>query len=132
MSKSLLPLHIYSARNNKSNFHYEQRTRNNMKRSSSDTFSCTVPEFCCKNVHGLQNFTGEGLSPGSAENETLALDVTSWCSSVWLCRLGIFICYIHFFFLWLCDPIRVMASSFLRFLDHTQRRTTVGRTPLDE
>ena len=23
-------------------------------------------------------------------------------------------------------------SSFLRFLDHTQRRTTVGRTPLDE
>ena len=24
------------------------------------------------------------------------------------------------------------ASSFLRFLDHTQRRTTVGRTPLDE
>ena len=25
-----------------------------------------------------------------------------------------------------------MASSFLRFLDHTQRRTTVGRTPLDE
>jgi len=25
-----------------------------------------------------------------------------------------------------------MASSFMRFLDHTQRRTTVGRTPLDE
>ena len=24
-----------------------------------------------------------------------------------------------------------MASSFLGFLDHTQRRTTVGRTPLD-
>ena len=34
------------------------------------------------------------------------------------------------FFLWRCDPTRVMASSFLRFLDHTQRRTTVGRTPL--
>jgi hypothetical protein len=31
-----------------------------------------------------------------------------------------------------CDPTRVMASSFMRFLDHTQRRTTVGRTPLDE
>ena len=42
---------------------------------------------------------------------------------------------LHFttlFFLWRCDPTRVMASSFLRFLDHTQRRTTVGRTPLDE
>jgi len=25
-----------------------------------------------------------------------------------------------------------MASTFLRFLDHTQRRITVGRTPLDE
>jgi hypothetical protein len=28
--------------------------------------------------------------------------------------------------------LRHNASSFLRFLDHTQRRTTVGRTPLDE
>jgi hypothetical protein len=36
------------------------------------------------------------------------------------------------FFLWLCDPTRVMTSSFLKFLDHTQRRTAVGRTPLDE
>jgi hypothetical protein len=35
------------------------------------------------------------------------------------------------FFLCRCDPTRVMAS-FLRFLDHTQRRTIVGRTPLDE
>jgi len=25
-----------------------------------------------------------------------------------------------------------MASSFMRFLYHTQRRTTVGRTPLNE
>ena len=37
-----------------------------------------------------------------------------------------------FFFLWRCDPTWVMASSFLRFIDHTQRRTTDGRTPLDE
>jgi len=37
-----------------------------------------------------------------------------------------------FFFLWRCDPTRVMASSFLMFLDHTQRRSTVGRTPLEE
>jgi len=36
------------------------------------------------------------------------------------------------FSLWRCDPTRIMASSSLRFLDHTQRRTTVGRTPLDE
>jgi hypothetical protein len=37
-----------------------------------------------------------------------------------------------FSFLWRCDPTRVMAYSFLRFLDHTQRRTIIGRTPLDE
>ena len=39
---------------------------------------------------------------------------------------------IFFFLLWRCDPTRVMAYSFTRFLDHTQRRTTVGRTPLDK
>ena len=36
------------------------------------------------------------------------------------------------FFLYRWGPTRAMASSFLRFLDHTQRRITVGRTPLDE
>ena len=34
--------------------------------------------------------------------------------------------------LWRCGPTRAMASSSLRFLDHTKRRTTVSRTPLDE
>ena len=37
-----------------------------------------------------------------------------------------------FFFLWRCDPTRVMTSSFTRFLDHTQRRSTVGGAPLNE
>jgi hypothetical protein len=32
--------------------------------------------------------------------------------------------------LWHCGPTRAIAS-FLRFIDHTQRRTTVGMTPLD-
>ena len=57
-----------------------------------------------------------------------------------LCKVGtkflfifFFIYFILFYFLlWRCDPTRFMASSLLRFLDHTQRRTTVGRTPLDE
>jgi hypothetical protein len=39
---------------------------------------------------------------------------------------------ICFFFSGRCDPTRVMASTFFIFLDHTQRRSTVGRTPLDE
>ena len=37
-----------------------------------------------------------------------------------------------FYFLWRCCPTQAMASSFTRFLYYTQRRTTVGRTPLDE
>ena len=45
---------------------------------------------------------------------------------MWRC-LFLFVCY-----LWRCGPTRAVTSSFLRFLDHTQRRTTVGRTPLDE
>jgi hypothetical protein len=38
----------------------------------------------------------------------------------------LFICF------WCDSPQWARASSFTRFLDHTQRRTTVGRTPLDE
>jgi len=37
----------------------------------------------------------------------------------------------YIFFLWRCGPTRAIASSFLRFLDHTQRLITVSRTPLD-
>ena len=33
---------------------------------------------------------------------------------------------------WRCGPTRAVASSFMMFLDHTQRRTTIGRIPLDE
>jgi hypothetical protein len=40
--------------------------------------------------------------------------------------------YIIFYFLWLYSPAQAMASSFTRFRDHTQRRATVGRTPLEE
>ena len=38
----------------------------------------------------------------------------------------IFVCY------WCNSPQWARASSFTRFLDHIQRRTTVNRTPLDE
>ena len=33
---------------------------------------------------------------------------------------------------WRCGPTPAMASSFLRFLDHTHRRNTFGRIPPDE
>ena len=38
---------------------------------------------------------------------------------------------IIFFFPVALRPNAGQSSSFLRFLDHTQRRLTVGRTPLD-
>jgi len=38
----------------------------------------------------------------------------------------------NLFFFWRCGPTRFTASSFMRFLDHTQRGITVGRAPLDE
>jgi hypothetical protein len=40
--------------------------------------------------------------------------------------------YVLFTCVWRHSPQWSMASSITRFLDHTQRRTTVGRTPLDE
>jgi len=40
--------------------------------------------------------------------------------------------FVDIFLLWRCGPTLAMASSFLRFLDHKQRRTTFGITPLDE
>ena len=40
--------------------------------------------------------------------------------------LVFFVCF------WRDSPQWTMASSFTRFVDHTQRRTKVGRTPLDD
>ena len=39
---------------------------------------------------------------------------------------------ICFVFLWRCGPTRAMASSSFRSTAHTQRRITVGTTPLDK
>jgi hypothetical protein len=40
--------------------------------------------------------------------------------------------YSHYSCIRQLQPLRVSAASFWRFRDHTQGRTTVGRTPLDE
>jgi hypothetical protein len=71
-------------------------------------------------------------------------DTVTWCVRIWV---GL-ICFsssmqqgrwhgqvhlpTYFFFLWCCGPTHAMTSSFLMFLDHTQRRNIFGRTPLDE
>jgi hypothetical protein len=59
---------------------------------------------------------------------------TSNTSKYFSCTKVLGILYYYIFSLslslsvWLCRPARAMASS---FLDHTQRRATVRRTPLD-
>ena len=70
---------------------------------------------------------------------TLQFDASNCCSSriLGLLNESIKICSPsiseHFFFFLMCfSPTRATANPFTRFLDHTQRRTTVGRTPLDE
>ena len=52
-------------------------------------------------------------------------------SSFGCCR-SCFLPDLEVIYFWRNSPQWAMASSFTRFLDFTQRRTTVGRAPLDE
>jgi hypothetical protein len=63
-----------------------------------------------------------------SENHTKYINTVCWQNTI--IKYSKSDTYI-FFFLRRCCPKRAMASVF-RFLDHTQRGTTVGRTPLDE
>jgi len=61
---------------------------------------------------------------------------TFWSPSIF-CSQGVACCYgessfVFLFYFGATAPQWARASSFTRFLDHAQRRTTVGRTPLDE
>ena len=47
-------------------------------------------------------------------------------------RYFFFVCLFVLFCFWRNSPQWARVSSFTRFPDHTQRRTTVGRAPLDE
>ena len=57
------------------------------------------------------------------------LNYLYWTQDISFVCLFVF-CLIDCF--WRDSPHWVRASSLTRFLDHTQRRTTVSRTPLDE
>jgi len=58
--------------------------------------------------------------------------ILGWEVFFYLCKVGYNPCFTNrcFVCFWCDSPQWARASSFLRF--HTQRRTTVGRTPLDE
>jgi len=68
-------------------------------------------EFCNEAV-----WPAEMSAASRSVNKSLKRSFCSFCS----------------FFFWRYSPQWASASSFTRFLDHKQRRTTVGRTPLDE
>jgi len=60
---------------------------------------------------------------------------STWLSISIITITATFFFYWHYNPSWVCilqPSSRAIASSLTRFLDHTQRRTTVGRTPLDE
>jgi len=67
---------------------------------------------------------------GMNQNDCVSVVMSRWlkASVTW----GRVWAGIHFFSIWHNSPQWARASSFTRFLVHTQRRTTVGRTPLDE
>jgi len=83
-----------------------------------------LPEFLVGELDKFFWSLSEG-SQVSAEYTNVLQNVQIICETHQI--LHLFVC-----FLWRCGPTRAMASSFLSFLDHTQRRTTVGRTSLDE
>ena len=56
----------------------------------------------------------------------IVLRTRQWTGWLHKAQVAFFVCF------WRNSLQWARASSFTRFLDHTQRRTTVGRTPLDD
>ena len=85
--------------------------------------SCTV---CCSTAVNCQQ--REEWCWLKCGNVRTSGRVTVMFTSFWPIRV-----YVSVVYKLPASPVeRTMASSFLRFLAHTQRRITVGRTPLDE
>ena len=82
-----------------------------------------VIDIC--DLYNMINFNN--LSPAllSGQSRLWACSTNNWFQKniSWINNLS---------FIWRNSSQRAMASTWTRFLDHTQRRTTFGRTPLDE
>jgi hypothetical protein len=72
------------------------------------------------------SFTGTGIITRNESEEPVEVSVLL---TIILHRVFLFVCL---FVIGTTAPHWARASSFTRFLDYTQRRITVGRTPLDE
>jgi hypothetical protein len=72
------------------------------------------------------------------KNLCTPLNLSKKCGEIVKCvyiyiYVGVCVCFFFFFcFRGSAAQLRAIAFSYMRFLDHTQRRATVGRTPLDE
>ena len=90
-------------------------------------FPCMVNRLF--RIESLTAFSGTRstglIQPG---NPSCACVVWSWCSQ----RRRNHLKFSLSLSLWRNSPTRARTASFVRFLDHTQRHSTVGRTPLDE
>jgi hypothetical protein len=99
------------------------------------TWMSVVSAVCCQFEVSAVSRSLVQRTPTECGVPECDLETSTMRIPLGLSSLGnIYVCVCFFWGggLWRCDPTRVMASSFLRFVDHEQRRTTVGRTPLDE
>jgi hypothetical protein len=78
------------------------------------------------NVHNLLHKNSHWSPPRARWSQSKHFHhIPKWSTVI------LYIYIFFFYYLWLWGPPLAMAS-FTRLLDHTQRRATVGRTPLDE
>ena len=66
-------------------------------------------------------------------NRYIAMNAVILEATILFCTVSVLMNHPHaYLHIWRRSPQWARASSFARFLDHTQWRTTVGRTPFDE
>ena len=99
--------------------------------SEHPVIQCSPQQQSQSQAHSLtlQSCIGCLFSAGGDEKLRTNLSTQSQVGKGYIC---LFVCL----FSWRYNPLWLyhlaLASSFSRFLDHTQRRATVGRTPLGE
>ena len=109
-----------------------RRIRTNCWTSEGHDHQNWRQNISCGNWRVFHGTSWHSGSSGECSTWNFVLSLLTYfpfCKGSWSDR---YVTFLFFFLLWRCEPTRVMASSFLRFLDHTQRCTTFGRTPLDE
>ena len=111
---------------------YQRDFINDTVQTLNRTVSVFTVQYCYYK-QGVSRFCWKGLQVSSwgnrfYEEEFRPTDGLACSSETSVTTYQTKHCHIFF---WRNSPQWARASSFTRFLDHTQRRTTVGRIPLD-